>query len=636
MRKRLIFVGALLVVQSVVHAQQDPLTSEIQEVSIAGKKKQQLFATGKNVVLLTAKELQRFKGQDLSDVLQSVSGIQLTGSSNNSQEPKFPKVRGGKLANVLILLDGVPLKDVTGNDYTATDLRLIPLESIESIEVLNGSSSVLYGSNATVSVINIRTVQSGYKSIQGLAGLKGGSFGHFGQQLALRGKGGHWSYSLGATNEKADGLSSAQGKDFDKDGNERQSLNARVGFDKENFGFYAQGNAAHHFHEDDGGAFTDSKNRGDDSQEFVGVGGYFKYKSGELVLNSRLSGSSRTIQNLGPNGYLDAYEYKGENSFTELLNHYQVNKYLSVSAGISYESQTMSSKALPWGGEQMEEVLLKSDTKVTNFDVFATANLNFGLFHLDLGARNTNHSEFENHLVYSINPFILKEFDENYYKLGYSYATAFIAPTLYQSYGSLPYTIANKELVPETNGTHEVNFSVGRKDQSLVLNGSLFLRNEKDVFAYVNNPDFTGQFVNVNENTVRGFELGFESQFEEKVRLGANFSFVEKDNALTRLRQPKQRVNSFIQYAPLDRTHLALSHQFVSSRSDSYWDTPSGTVKDVTLKGYHLFNFTANQKITQALSANLLVGNLFNVSYVDVVGYNTLPRHFMIGAEYQF
>ena len=30
-------------------------------------------------------------------------------------------------------------------------------ENIESIEILNGASSVLYGSNATVSVINIKT-----------------------------------------------------------------------------------------------------------------------------------------------------------------------------------------------------------------------------------------------------------------------------------------------------------------------------------------------------------------------------------------------------------------------------------------------------------------------------------------------
>lgn len=636
MRKRLIFVGALLVVQSVVHAQQEPSVGEIQEVTIAGKQSQQLYATGKNVTLLTPQDLQRFKGSDLSEVLQSVSGIQLTGASNNPQEPKFPKVRGGKLANVLILIDGVPLKDVTGNDYTATDLRLIPLESIESIEILNGSSSVLYGSNATVSVINIRTLKSAQRNLQGIAGLKGGSFGHFGQQLALRGKLGAWSYDLSGTNEKQDGLSSAKGENFDKDGSERQSLGARIGYDTDSFGLYAQGNISHHFHEDDQGAFSDGKGRGDDSQNFIGLGGYFNYKGGQLVLNSRLSGSERTIQNLNSDQYRDEYFYEGENNFVELLNHYTFNEHISLSAGVSYETQRMGSKALPWGGESMEEVLVLKDTKVSNFDVFANANLNWGVLHLDLGARNTHHSEFGNHLVYSINPFVLKEWGSNYYKIGYSYATAFIAPTLYQFYGSLPYTIGNKELVPETNSTHEINFSVGRKDQSLVLNGALFQRNEEDVFAYVNNPDFTGQFINVNENKVKGFEVGFDSKVVQKWRLGANFSFVEKDNELTRLRQPKQRINSYLQYDPFASTSIALSHQFVSSRTDSYWDEQSASVKDVNLESYHVFRLSANQKITDALRANLNIGNLFNKSYTDVAGYTTLPRNYMIGVEYQF
>jgi vitamin B12 transporter len=39
------------------------------------------------------------------------------------------KIRGGKMANVLVLVDGVPFKDVTGNDYNAVDLRLLLLKT---------------------------------------------------------------------------------------------------------------------------------------------------------------------------------------------------------------------------------------------------------------------------------------------------------------------------------------------------------------------------------------------------------------------------------------------------------------------------------------------------------------------------
>jgi vitamin B12 transporter len=119
-----------------------------------------LHKTGKNVQLITSKDLEKYKGQNLSEVLSQVSGFQITGNFNNNTEPKSMKIRGGKMANVLVLVDGIPLKDVTGNDYNAVDLRLFASENIESIEILSGASSVLYGSNATVSVINIKTKNS--------------------------------------------------------------------------------------------------------------------------------------------------------------------------------------------------------------------------------------------------------------------------------------------------------------------------------------------------------------------------------------------------------------------------------------------------------------------------------------------
>jgi vitamin B12 transporter len=92
------------------------------------------------------------------------------------------------MANVLVLVDGIPLKDVTGNDYNAVDLRLFAAENIESIEILNGASSVLYGSNATVSVINIKTKKNSQKNIEGRIGARIGSFGTFSQNALVNGK----------------------------------------------------------------------------------------------------------------------------------------------------------------------------------------------------------------------------------------------------------------------------------------------------------------------------------------------------------------------------------------------------------------------------------------------------------------
>lgn len=637
MKKKLFFVGAMLVVGSNIFAQQEE-EFKIEEVTIASKTPQQLHKTGKNVILLSSKDLEKYKGQSLNDVLDQVAGFQITGNFNNQTEPKSMKIRGGKSANVLILLDGVPLKDVTGNDYTVSDLRLIALENVESIEVLNGASSVLYGSNATVSVINIKTKKLGQKKIEGLLSARGGSFNTFAQDAVLRGKVEKFNYQLSGFNEKSEGLSSAIGKNFDKDGFEKQNVAANVGFQDNSFEIGLNSGWNHNLFNYDGGAFTDGNQRGDDEQFYLGGNAGFTYNKGKLSFNIRNSTTNRLLENLVGSDYQDQYQYKGKNLFAELFNSYKFSENVNIVAGVSYEKQAMSYSELPWGGTSMQEVLKSDDTKIENFDAFLNANFQYRNFHLDAGARMTNYSKFGNHFVYSANPYFLKDFGALYFKLGYSYVTAFVAPTLYQNYGALPYVLPNFDLKPETNQSHEIDLSFGKVDRTLNFMASVFQRNEEDVFAYqiVDFNTYAGKFVNVDQNKVKGFELGFDYKLNEVFSFGGNFGFVEKDNAETMLRQPKQRINSYVEILPFKTTRIYLTHQYVGKRSDAYYDSATYSVKNVENESFNLFNLNVNQKINNKIETYLNVGNLFNTSYVDVVGYTTKPRNYTLGVSYKF
>lgn len=338
----------MLVAGASVSAQQQNET-QIEEVTVAGKISQQLYKTGKNVKLLTEDDLKSFKGQNLNDVLDQVAGFQITGNFNGQNEPKSMKIRGGKSANVLVLIDGVPLKDVTGNDYTAADLRLIALENVKSIEVLNGASSVLYGSNATVSVINITTKQAARKAVEGILSARGGSFSTFAQNAAVKGKVEKFTYQVNGFNEKSQGFSSAQGDDsFDKDGWERQNISANIGFSDERFQVNLSGGWNHNLYQYDEGAFTDGQYRGDDQQFFTGLNAGFKYKNGQVILNSRYSGTERTGQSFYDNLYNDQFSYKGKNLFAELYNYYKLNDFFSFTVGIQHENQNMEYSSLPW------------------------------------------------------------------------------------------------------------------------------------------------------------------------------------------------------------------------------------------------------------------------------------------------
>ena len=602
----------------------------IPEVTIAAKAKQQLHKTGKNVQLLTSKDLEKFKGQNAAEILNQVSGYQITGNFNNGPEPKSLKIRGGKLANVLILVDGIPLKDVTGNDYTATDLRLFASENIESIEILNGASSVLYGSNATVSVINIKTKKSSQQALEGRIGARIGSFGTFGQNLSAQGKINQWNYQFSGSNEKSDGISAALGENFDKDGFEKQNANATVGYSTQNFNVNVNAGYQHHYYDFDNGAFEDGKYKGNDTQKFSGLNAQYSYEKGNITFNSRFSQNKKELQIPVNSSYETQLNYKGKNFFNEIYNQYSFSDNINFILGISNEVQSLGSDKLPWNFEEVKF----NDTKISNTDIYTNFNTKFlENFHLDFGGRLTNNSEFKNHFIYSINPYYLKEFESTYYKIGFSYSTAFIAPTLYQVYGfSSAGTLPNANLKPEKNASQEIDFSFGKKDQSLVINISFYQRKEKDIISWLDLGNWTNKYQNIDENTSKGFEFVIKYKINEIINFGGNFSFNENDNQEMTLRQPKQRINSFVELLPLKGSKINLSYTYTSARKDRY----SFPYIYVNNKSFNLFNLNINQKFGKNVEAFVNVNNLFNTSYTDVIGYTTKPRNITLGVEYKF
>ena len=142
--------------------------------------------------------------------------------------------------------------------------------------------------------------------------------------------------------------------------------------------------------------------------------------------------------------------------------------------------------------------------------------------------------------------------------------------------------------------------------------------------------------MNINENKVKGFELGLQYKLNEKLNLGGNFSFAEKDNPATRLRSPKQRANAFVEILPFLNNRINISYEYISKRNDAYYDSNNYATKYVTLDAINLFNININQKIYKNIEAYLNIGNIFNTSYIDVIGFTTKPRNYSFGIEYKF
>ena len=145
----LLLLGSLYGAQSFA-VESMPTEELLPEVFVtATRNEQAIDSVNASVQAIGRKEIQRFSGRSISEVLQFATGVSIrdTGSSSGVS------VRGFDAAQTLVLVDGLKRTE----KYVGTNLNNIQLEDIERIEIVRGPMSALYGADALGGVINIIT-----------------------------------------------------------------------------------------------------------------------------------------------------------------------------------------------------------------------------------------------------------------------------------------------------------------------------------------------------------------------------------------------------------------------------------------------------------------------------------------------
>lgn len=88
----------------------------------------------------------------LTDVLNLDSSVQVQGRAPNGVQGDI-SIRGGTPGQTLVLLDGIRLSDAQSAHHNL-DIPA-PLDAVDRIEILRGSGSTLYGSDAVAGVVNV-------------------------------------------------------------------------------------------------------------------------------------------------------------------------------------------------------------------------------------------------------------------------------------------------------------------------------------------------------------------------------------------------------------------------------------------------------------------------------------------------
>ena len=626
-------------VTSFAMAQDQNQLKTIEEIIISDTKfAQSKEKSGKIIEKISAKDLENKKGQSLAAVLSQVAGVEVAGSQSGTGKNLEYYIRGGRSRQVLIVIDDVPVTDASGIGFQY-DLRLLPVEQIESIEIMKGAASTLYGSGAATGLINITLKKAAKKEIEGIIYMNMGtqnipnqtktSAQDFNQGFYINGTKGLISYFTSLNSTETKGISEASGTNFETDYFSRVNALQKIGiqfnskFSIETFTNYDRLKSSF-----DGGNFTDESANISLSEQFrVGFAPKYKYVKGELNFVTGFTNLERNYDTYSSfTSSVEKSYFKSRSVSIDLVNKYNFSKSFFLILGTQFQFMDMQEKSV-------YENISNSEANFNVIDPYATAVYysNFGL-NINAGARLNKHNVYGNHTTYNFNPSF--SFKKIPLRLISSYGTAYITPSLYQLYS--PY--GNLKLKPEENTTIEVGFETILLNKKITLNTVGFYREEENSYDFFT--DFTtyeSKYIN-NSNVViaKGMETTLIINPISYFSINGNYTFTQVAESQSKL-IPKHKVNVSLDVDFTKKIHWNAQYQYVEARNDAFFDSNTFETIKTTLGSYQIINTNFSIDVfPKRLSIFATVTNILDKDFYENIGYSVRGRNFKLGLNFKF
>ena len=144
--------------QSTANAQ-SPSDFELEEISVIGTKTEKLIdEVPATVTVIREEKVNREIVRDISDLIRYEPGVSVSGTGSRFGLSGF-NIRGIEGDRVQILIDGIRTPDefASGGPFLDSRRDFVDIDLIESVEILKGSGSSLYGSDAIGGVVSFTT-----------------------------------------------------------------------------------------------------------------------------------------------------------------------------------------------------------------------------------------------------------------------------------------------------------------------------------------------------------------------------------------------------------------------------------------------------------------------------------------------
>lgn len=422
---------------------------------------QRIDQTGQPITVLTAADLARLQGPDITRALEQVPGLTL---SRNGGPGSFTgvRLRGSDSEQVLVLIDGVRVEDVAAPG-AGFDFGTLTTGGIERIDVLRGSNSVTWGSAALGGVIAIQT-----RELNGVdASAEGGSRGSFAGDAAAGLAKSSYALSLTGGYTTTDGVSAAA-SGTEPDGARQWRLGGKARLELvPGLSFVANARYADTRTEIDGYpapayTFADTPEY-QITRQLSGRAG-LRYQGDWLTLNTGFALSDTKRDYYDPNfGTAPSYGYRGRSHRADLTGRARLPAGFALDFGADSEWTRYSGTF---------------DARQTARQTSGHAMLGWYTPEISLaaGLRYDDHSRFGNATTLGANGTVRFS---NGLRLRASYGEGFKAPTLYQ----LLSDYGNAALRPERSRSYDAGLEYRSGAVTAAL--TVYRRDSRNLIAFV-------------------------------------------------------------------------------------------------------------------------------------------------------
>lgn len=590
-----------------------------------------LPATGQAVSIIGAGEIAEVQGPDVIRVLERVPGLTM---SRNGGLGSFTgvRVRGAEAEQLLVLFDGVPLADPASPGAGFDFGTLLPY-GVGKIELLRGSNSTIWGSQALGGVLAVSGVESG-----GIGASA--EYGAHDTVAASLTAGTGWSInddftrgtiaSFDAAFVDSDGISSAAGG-TEPDGFRQWQVGARAAHQATGWlTLKAAGRFARGRLEIDGfppPAFTLA-----DTPEYQRT----RQASGRL-------GAELQWEELSVDGGYSLADTKREQfdpTFGNSANYMTVGR--TERADLRGKWDWRGPWVLRFGGAFERgrfESTFDNRKRASSTGAYAQLGYDNGSFTGNMGLRRDDHSRFGGEWSFGADA---RYRLSDYWHLHASYGEAFKAPSLFQLFSDF----GNGALRPEHSRGFDFGLGTGDRNSYSYFDVTAFRRDTRDLIGFVSCFGLTtgictdrpfGTYDNIGRARSQGIEIEGGLNPLPDIGLSAAYAYIESEDRTSGSpnsgndlpRRPRHALTLTGAWQPVEQVSLGADLRVVS---DSFDDAANL----VPLGGYEVLTLRASWDVGEYVTLFGRVENVWDETYQTAAGYATPGRGAYLGARAQW